>query len=255
MQGKDIWIVEFYAPWCGHCKSLEPEYNAAAKRLKGQVKLGKIDATVHGALAQRFGVNGYPSVKYWDYGLESKGDSKVKDYQGERTADAIVGFASSLADKADIDPDVHEVIKQSVYDDNCKGPVICVIAFLPNIYDSNAKERNNYINVFKKVAKKNRKHSFNWFWLQAGDQLDLERDLSLGFGFPAVVAVSPTKKMIATMRSSFSADHLNEFLGDLLIGRGGLAQLPGAIKIKKAEAWNGEDAPPLEDDSYLYEDL
>ena len=89
--------------------------------------------------------------------------------------------------------------------------------------------------MFKKVAKKNRKHSFNWFWLSAGDQLDLERDLSLGFGFPAVVAISPTKKMIATMRSSFSTENLNEFLGDLLIGKGGLASLPGPIKVKKAE--------------------
>jgi len=193
-------------------------------------------------------------LKWWDYGL-GKTDSQAKDYQGERTADGIVRFASDLADKADIEPELHEVIKQSVYDENCKGPTICVVSFLPNIYDSNANERNKYIDTIKKVSKKNRKHSFEWFWLSAGDQLDLERDLSLGFGFPAVVAISPTKKMIATMRSSFSSDNLNEFLSDLLIGRGGLAKLNGPIKIKKAEAWNGEDAPPLEDDSYLYEDL
>jgi protein disulfide-isomerase A6 len=51
---KDIWMVEFYAPWCGHCKKLEPEWNEAASKLKGSVKLGKVDATVESSLAQRF---------------------------------------------------------------------------------------------------------------------------------------------------------------------------------------------------------
>jgi protein disulfide-isomerase A6 len=48
---KDIWFVEFYAPWCGHCKNLEPEWNAAATALKGQVKFGKVDATAETELA------------------------------------------------------------------------------------------------------------------------------------------------------------------------------------------------------------
>lgn len=208
LKSKDIWIVEFYAPWCGHCKALEPEYAQAAKNLKGQVKLGKVDATVEQELAARFDVRGYPTVKVFDYGL-SKSYQTAYDYPGERTASAITSFGANLAEKADIEPDLFELHKQNIYSENCNGPVICVISFLPNIFDSNAKERNEYINMIKKVAKKNRKHPFKWFWLSAGDQLDLERDLNLGFGFPAVVAISPQKKMIATMRGSFAENNVS----------------------------------------------
>lgn len=41
----ESWIVEFYAPWCGHCKNLEPEWNKLPSLLKGDVKVGKVDAT------------------------------------------------------------------------------------------------------------------------------------------------------------------------------------------------------------------
>ena len=41
----DHLLVEFYAPWCGHCKNLEPEWNEAAASLKGKVKIAKVDAT------------------------------------------------------------------------------------------------------------------------------------------------------------------------------------------------------------------
>mmetsp|Transcript_9455 Transcript_9455/g.15924 ORF Transcript_9455/g.15924 Transcript_9455/m.15924 type:complete len:243 (-) Transcript_9455:72-800(-) len=242
MKSKDIWIVEFYAPWCGHCKALEPEYKQAAANLKGQVKVGKVDATVETALASRFGVQGYPSIFVFDYGLQSKKDSKKIPYNGERTASAITSFMMDLAEKADIEPDLFELTKQSVYDENCKGPVICMINFLPNIYDSSAKERNGYLELIKQAAKKNRKSPFKWFWLQAGDQLDLERQLNLGFGFPAVIAISPQKKMIGVMRGSLSGEQLNQFASDLLIGKGGLQKLPADFKLKKADKWDGKDA-------------
>lgn len=53
-----------------------------------------------------------------------------------------MSFANNLLDKADIEPDVFELLKQSVYDRECQGQVICVLTFLPNIYDSSAHERN-----------------------------------------------------------------------------------------------------------------
>lgn len=141
LKSKDIWFVEFYAPWCGHCKKLEPEWNIAATKLKGQVKLGKVDATVEQGLAGRFGVRGYPTIKFWGYG-DGKKDSNAEDYNGAREADAIVAEANRLLEKADIVPEIHEIYNQKVYDNNCNGQRICIISFLPNIYDSNANERN-----------------------------------------------------------------------------------------------------------------
>ena len=47
MESSELWLVEFYAPWCGHCKALAPEFKEAAKNLKGFVNLGAVDMTAH----------------------------------------------------------------------------------------------------------------------------------------------------------------------------------------------------------------
>ena len=124
--------------------------------------------------------------------------------------------------------------------------MICIITFLPNIYDSNSNERNAYLETITKVAKKNRRHPFVFFWLQAGDQLDTERELNLGFGFPAVVGISPNKSKISTMKAAFDEDKLADFLSDLISGRAALDDLKKQPSFKKADKWDGNDAPPLE---------
>jgi len=171
---QDVWFVEFYAPWCGHCKHLEPEWNAVATAMKGsKVKFGKVDATVESSLAGRFGVNGYPTIKYWGYGGD-KSVGNAETYQSTRTAEALQAFANDLLEKANIDPEIRELVGQKVFDENCEGAKICLMLFVPNIYDSNANERNNYISQLLEVAKRNRKQPVVFFWLAAGDQLDLE---------------------------------------------------------------------------------
>ena len=120
------------------------------------------------------------------------------------------------------------------------------MTFLPNIYDSNAVERKGYLDTLQRVAKTQRKQPFVFFWLQSGDQLDVERKLNLGFGYPAVVAVSPNKNVFATMRGSFSEDGMSSFLAKVMTGSAGVDNMPpGGIEIRKADKWDGKDAAPI----------
>ena len=56
-------LVEFYAPWCGHCKSLAPEYKKAAKALKGVMTVAAIDLDKYKSMGGPYGIKGFPTIK------------------------------------------------------------------------------------------------------------------------------------------------------------------------------------------------
>ncbi len=61
-QSDQTWLLELYAPWCGHCKTLRPEWAKLATKMKGIAKVAKIDASIHRKFDQVYGLKGYPHV-------------------------------------------------------------------------------------------------------------------------------------------------------------------------------------------------
>jgi len=205
--------------------------------------LGKIDCDIETAVKDRFSIEGYPSIRMFPYG--KKTDKNSEDYDGARETSDIVLYAEELIAKSDIDPEVVEINSQAIYDANCHSR-ICIIYFVPNIYDSNAVERNNLLDEALQSALKFKKSPIAHLWLQAGDQLDLERQLNLGFGFPAVVAVSPVKKLYSIMHGSFSLKNLNNYVQELLDGRGKLQPLNHVkMTFQNSPKWDRTDAPVI----------
>ncbi|KAL1071987.1 hypothetical protein V6Z11_D11G123900 [Gossypium hirsutum] len=85
-------LVEFYAPWCGHSQKLAPEYEkleASFKKAKS-VLIGKVDCDEHKSVCGKYGVEGYPTIKWFP-----KGSLDPKQYEGPRTAESLAEFVNT----------------------------------------------------------------------------------------------------------------------------------------------------------------
>ncbi|KAH9311853.1 hypothetical protein KI387_026888 [Taxus chinensis] len=251
LKSKDLWLLEFYAPWCGHCKKLAPEWKKAANSLKGKVNFGHINCDSEKSLMSRFNVQGFPTILVFGADKESP-----VAYEGARTASAIESFALEQLETNVSPPEVVELTGLVLMEEKCASSGICFISFLPDILDTKAEGRNKYLELLLSVADKFKRNSYSYVWAAAGKQPVLEKAVGVGgYGYPALVALNVKKGVYTPLRSAFEFEHIVEFVKDA--GRGGKGNLPleSIPVLEKTEPWDGKDGEILEEDEFSLDEL
>jgi protein disulfide-isomerase-like protein len=87
-------FVKFFAPWCGHCVSLAPVWEDLSRELAKEVSVAKVDCTVETGVCSKEGVEGYPTLIFYDNA------GRGSRYEGSRSPEAMRLFARRMAGPA-----------------------------------------------------------------------------------------------------------------------------------------------------------
>nr|XP_043629074.1 protein disulfide-isomerase-like [Erigeron canadensis] len=190
-------VVEFYAPWCGHCKNLAPEYEKAASVLSSHdppVVLAKVDANAeeNKGLAQQYEIQGFPTLKIF-----KKGGEVIQDYKGPREADGIVEFLKKQVGPASFEVKTPEDAGSLIDDKK-----VVVVGIFPKL---SGEEFDNFLNLADKLRSDyDFVHTTNVKLLPRGDS---------SVTVPTVRLLKPFDELVVDSQK-FEVDALEKFIED-----------------------------------------
>ncbi|NP_001313690.1 protein disulfide-isomerase 5-2-like precursor [Gossypium hirsutum] len=192
----DYILVDFYAPWCGHCKRLSPQLDEAAPVLAGlnePIVLAKVNADKFTRLASKHDIDGYPTLKFFMHGVPM-------EYNGPRKADLLVQYLKKF-----VAPDVSILSSDSAINDFVEAAG----TFFP-IYIGFGLNETVITNLAVKYKKK------AWFSVAK----DFSDDAMVLYDFdkvPSLVALHPSYKQQSVFYGPFEDSFLGDFVKQNLL--------------------------------------
>lgn len=187
----DCVFVDFYAPWCGHCKRLNPELDAAAPilaKLKQPIIIAKLNADKYTRLARKLDIDAFPTLMLYNHGVPM-------EYYGPRKADLLVRYLKKFVapDVAVLESNSH--VKDFVEDSGTSFPVFIGFGLNQSLISGLGRK-------YKKKA---------WFAVAK----DASEDVMVSYDFdkaPALVAQHPAYNEHSVFYGPFEDGFLEEFV-------------------------------------------
>ncbi|KAK2967031.1 hypothetical protein RJ640_003387 [Escallonia rubra] len=187
----DYIFVDFYAPWCGHCKRLAPELDKAAPvlaGLKNPIVIAKVNADKYSRIAAKYEIDGFPTLKIFMHGVPT-------DYYGPRKADLLVRFLRKF-----VAPDVAVLSSDSAISDFVEAAGTNFPVFVG--FGFNESEISDLAIKYKKKA---------WFSVAK----DFSDDVMVLYDFdkmPALVVLHPGYNEQSIFYGPFEEKFLEDFI-------------------------------------------
>ncbi|CAG9326330.1 unnamed protein product [Blepharisma stoltei] len=228
LQSEQMWLICFYKSYGEVSQKLNAQLPRIAAFFKDQVNVAKVDAELNPQYVLKNKITQFPSLKLLKKNFEFEINSIIP---GE-----IITIVQDKYDESKYQPKIPQIVSQSQFETSCRES-ICMIAFIPNLRNSDLEDRFDFIDILYDLSTRERAHSMNFLWAEQDQFSELEAVLGIS-SFPTLVSIGLKKSKFAVMKSPLNKIDAIDFYSKVLRGGVPLKKYISLPLIPTTDVWH-----------------